>query len=60
MLTLPKYVKDGKEVYYGSGVCLSTDTKPIGNVENGTQLIEMDTSTVTRYDAENQRWYNWE
>ena len=35
--------------------CLSTDTKPT-NVENGSQLVEMDTGLVYFFDEENVRW----
>jgi hypothetical protein len=37
------------------GTCLSTDTKPT-NVENGSQLVEMDTGLVYFFDEENVRW----
>lgn len=55
MLSLPKN-NEVSPVYHGSGVCLSTDEKPVGNVENGSQLIEMDTGKVYLYDAENSEW----
>ncbi len=42
------------------GVCLSTDTKPIGeDIANGSELMEMDTSTLYLYDAENGVWRGW-
>ena len=37
------------------GVCLSTDTKPT-DWENGSTLLEMDTSKVFVYDAANSTW----
>ena len=37
---------------------LSSDTKPL-NVNNGTCFIEMDTSTIYFYDAENEQWCEW-
>ena len=37
------------------GTCLSTDMKPT-NVENGSQLVEMDTGLVYFFDEENMRW----
>lgn len=55
MTSLPKY-NEASPIYYGSGVCLSTDEKPTGNVENGSMLIEMDTGKVWFYDAENGIW----
>lgn len=40
---------------------LSTDDKPIGTYEgakikNGSIIVEMDTSKVYKYDAENEQW----
>ena len=40
--------------YYG----LSTDTKPL-DVANGSAFIEMDTSKLYFFDAENPIWYQW-
>lgn len=45
----------GKNIYYGDGVCLSTDEKPL-NMANGSTLLEMDTGTIYAFDAENQQW----
>lgn len=36
-------------------VGLSTDTKPTG-VSNGSTFLEMDTSNVYIFDAENEEW----
>lgn len=45
---------------YSVGECLSTDNKPTGDqIFNGSQLTEMDTSTVYFYDAENGVWRAW-
>lgn len=41
------------------GHCLSTDTKPIENVLNGSMLLEMDTSTVFFFDEANHQWIAW-
>jgi len=42
---------------YFEGECLSTDTKPTGDyILNGSKLIEMDTSKVYIYDADNELW----
>ena len=48
----------GKEGYNKQGFCLSTDTKPL-NVPNGTILIEIDTSKIFLFDAENEVWSEW-
>lgn len=37
------------------GVCLSTDVKPT-DWDNGSTLLEMDTSKVFIYDEQNQMW----
>ena len=57
MISLQTLRADGSILsYYGDGVCLSTDDKPTGNVENGTKLLEMDTGKVWIYDSENTQW----
>ena len=35
---------------------LSTDTKPIKYVGNGSMFFEMDTMKVFMFDAENKKW----
>lgn len=35
---------------------LSTDTKPIENIENGSWYTEIDTGNKFRFDKENQVW----
>lgn len=35
---------------------LSTDEKPTENVSNGSIFIEIDTSKIYFYDAENSQW----
>lgn len=57
MLSLQSY-SGSKNVmtFYGDGVCLSSDDKPIGNVENGSKLLEMDTGKIYIYDAQNSQW----
>ena len=57
MITWRKSTKpgiNGKALYEGD--CLSTDTKPTENIENGSVLIEMDTGTVYFFDLENEEW----
>ena len=39
-------------VYY----CLSTDSKPSGDLVNGTCLVEMDTGKIYFYDKSNATW----
>lgn len=50
------YIATGQ--HYIEGSCLSTDTKPT-DVANGSKLLEMDTSTLYIYDAENGEWRAW-
>ena len=39
---------------------LSTDTKPTGaEVANGSCFLEMDTSKIYFYDADNAQWLEW-
>lgn len=46
-----------KAVYAGSGRCLSTDTKPTdGQIANGSDAIEMDTSKIYFFDEDNATW----
>ena len=40
------------------GTCLSTDTKP-DNWDGRSILLEIDTSKVYMYDAENEQWKEW-
>ena len=40
------------------GTCLSTDTKPT-NWDGGSILLEIDTSKVYMYDAQNEQWREW-
>ena len=40
------------------GTCLSTDTKPT-DWDSGSILMEIDTSKVYIYDAENEQWREW-
>lgn len=44
---------------YVEGVCLSTDTKPTSDIENGSSLIEMDSGKLYFYDAESGDWVEW-
>lgn len=43
----------GRSVEYRG---LSTDDKPVEYVENGAVFLEMDTSKVFIFDAENKNW----
>lgn len=56
--TMYKNIGNGKGYY--EGVCLSTDTKPVQDyIINGSKLMEMDTSKLFLYDAENETWREW-
>lgn len=35
---------------------ISTDTKPSGNVANGSSYLEMDTGKTYYYDADGEEW----
>lgn len=43
---------------YKEGTCLSTDTKPV-NVDNGSKLLEADTSKLFVFDLDNEQWREW-
>ncbi len=45
----------GNPIRIVDAYCLSTDTKPT-TWENGSTLLEMDTSKVYMYDADNETW----
>ena len=47
---------DGTILYYGTYYGLSTDTKPTDGVLNGSQFIELDTSTLYFFSEEGQTW----
>ena len=49
---------NGTPKMYVEGTCLSTDEKPT-DVENGSKLIEVDTSSVYIFDAQNNVWRKW-
>lgn len=42
----------GVPVYVG----LTTDTKPVTGVENGTVILEIDSGDVFFFDQENAQW----
>lgn len=52
--------KEGKEYFTGEIRCLSTDEKPtkVGDkyVDNGTQLVEINTGKIYFFDLDNQQW----
>lgn len=50
-----KFTANKKPKMYVEGSCLSSDTKPL-NVENGSKLIEMDTSSVYIFDEQGMQW----
>ena len=59
MITKSEYIVSGKymgaDTFYG----LSTDSTKPSNVANGSRLVEMDTSNIYFYDAENAEWLEW-
>lgn len=44
------------QIYQG----LSTDTKPVDNVPNGSIFVEMDTAKKYRFDKENEIWLDYD
>lgn len=50
------FATNGMPVFYGTGDCLSTDTKPTDGIYNGSTLNELDTKMVFKFDAENKTW----
>ena len=40
--------------YYGK----STDTKPVDNVINGAEYVEVDTNQAFRFDYKTKTWYS--
>lgn len=48
--------EDGELLCYGVGQCLSTDTKPVEGMINGSSLIEMDTSKVYFLNKPAGKW----
>ena len=60
MITYSKSEYPTSKLHYFEGHCLSSDTKPVGdNIANGSSLIEMDTSKIYFYDAQNGEWKEW-
>lgn len=58
MITPNFYIKDGTYYERKNLYGLSTDTKPT-IAANGSAFIEMDTSTIYFFDAENGEWLEW-
>lgn len=52
-------VDNGTTLYKCEGVCLSTDTKPTTGIENGSTLLEMDTSKLYMFDSVGGDWKEW-
>lgn len=50
-----------RRLLYGQFVndvrCLSTDEKPVDNINNGSICLEIDTGYRYAFDAENRDWY---
>ena len=65
MISYQKFIfnqrtEDGTGIYYAEGTCLSTDEKPTEGMANGSRLIEMDTSKLYLFDADNETWREWQ
>ena len=56
MITVNKSISHGVGNQYIEGFCLSTDTKPTNGIENGSQLVEIDTGKLYFYDEEGGIW----
>lgn len=41
---------------YVDAYCLTTDTKPVDGIANGSWLYEIDSGTFYCFDEENRRW----
>ena len=54
-----RFITAGGKLYI-EGECLSSDSKPVTNIMNGSKLIEMDTSKVYLFDESGQTWREWE
>ncbi len=50
------YEADGTVIMWGDGSCVSTDTKPVFGIGNGSSLMEMDTSRVFALDKPAGLW----
>lgn len=55
MLSITKAHYQGDALFI-EAVCKSTDAKPTSGIANGSQIVEMDTSKVYFFDAEESAW----
>lgn len=46
----------GRPVYYCEGDCLSTDPKPTAGIFNGSILVEIDTGSIYKFNADAGTW----
>lgn len=53
-----RIAQDGTKHFWAEGSCLSTDTKPT-SWDNGSIMMEIDTSTVYFFDEAGKRWLPW-
>lgn len=52
-----KLLHDGDRfLLYSKGVCMSGDEKPTEGIANGSELLEMDTSTKYKFNLANSQW----
>jgi len=56
MVTINKSISRDAASQYIEGFCLSTDTKPTNGIENGSQLVEMDTGKLYFFDEDGGDW----
>ena len=63
MISFGKYqysrVEGDVTLYNVEGVCLSSDAKPTAGIENGSQMMEMDTGKLFFYDKAGNTWREW-
>ena len=53
--TIKEQVYDNKDRYI-EAVCLSTDSKPTTNIQNGSMVIEMDTGKIFMFNEDGTAW----
>lgn len=59
LITYTKATNRGLDKRCVEGHCLSTDTKPVTGIANGSILMEMDTGKVFMFDESSLLWKEW-
>lgn len=54
MVSIEKILTYDKRIY--KVYCLSTDTKPVDEIPNGSTLVEIDTGYKYMFDANSKAW----